>query len=297
MSGTAWKSHTLAPSGLLIAEYMRGPLILWAKNPREGKWLQADVPAVSALEGRINGLNTAQVLERFKWAAWGAVRPSVRWKTGRPPQHLRKLEALTDLRHAVLIADRRAAGLRGLVPFFAPKTAKARREAQRFCEAEQFEDRLRDLAPAYLDEDLPNGWDKTYLEVLERFRVASRKYEIGTMNEAWRNGILRDLLTYALLLKDMATARRVMRMVKHNARTRAEAVIAHILENLERRRAHLTRRVKPVPRRHGVRRPLHSRPRPPSAPLAPPCDLSDGARLTLKACMSRRQHGPDNRRA
>ena len=35
-------------------------------------------------------------------------------------------------------------------------------------------------------------------------------------------------------------------------------------------RAHLTRRVKPAPRQHRIRRPLYARPRPPSAPLAPP---------------------------
>lgn len=35
-------------------------------------------------------------------------------------------------------------------------------------------------------------------------------------------------------------------------------------------RAHLTRRVRPTPRRHRIRQPYHARPRPPAAPLAPP---------------------------
>jgi hypothetical protein len=79
VSGTVWKRHTLEDSGTLTAEYMRGPLILWAKQP--GESVQADGPAVSALEDRIDRLNTAQVFERFKWAARGKVRHSVRWKS------------------------------------------------------------------------------------------------------------------------------------------------------------------------------------------------------------------------
>jgi hypothetical protein len=45
-----------------------------------------------------------------------------------------------------------------------------------------------------------------------------------------------------------------------------------LLSHLEREayRAHLTRRVKPVSRRTRIKRPLYARPRPPTAPLAPP---------------------------
>ncbi|WP_407569119.1 hypothetical protein [Deinococcus altitudinis] len=271
VSGTAWKRHTLESGGELTAEYARGPLILWAIRPGEGEGLQADGPAVSALEDRIETLNTAQVFERFKWAAKGKVRPSVRWKTGRKPRRLRKLEVLADVAHVALITAWKVSGRRGVVEYIPAKTAKARREDRKFWEAVRFGERLEDIAPRDEDDaEAVDNWDEMYLQILDVARRAPDLHIELENNRVWRRGLLPDLLSYALILKDNKTIQAIIRLVKKRVRLEASDDKARVLEFLQIYRAHLARRVKPAPRRHRIRRPLHSRPRPPSAPLAPP---------------------------
>ncbi|MGY2895458.1 hypothetical protein [Deinococcus sp. UYEF24] len=276
VSGTAWKRHTLEDGGTLTAEYARGPLILWAKRPGEGgsPAPQVEAPALSALEEYINHLNTAQVFERFKWAARGKVRHSVRWKTGRRPRRLRKIEALADLRFSVRMADRRAAGVGGFCVHFPALTAKNRRAAIRECEIERLEDRLRDIAPAWADEDNPNGWDADIIDEcrgIPKILKAPRCRMVfeGTLQEriSLRHHFLLKALVFHTLLKDKSAVRLIFRTLYSERLT-----LSFLLKAFERAeyRAHLTRRVKPAPRRHRIRRPLYARPRPPSAPLAPP---------------------------
>lgn len=223
VSGTAWKRHTLGSGGVLTAEYTRGPLILWATRPGEG--VQADGAAVSALEDRIGRLNTSQVFGRFKWAVRGKVRHSVRWKTGRRPRRLRKLEALADLRYTALVADRRAAGRRGVIFALAPKTAKARRAETAYSEREAYFDRLCEIAPdVYVVEEnlcMPCPSPKT-LRLLEEYRRCIKTY--GPVASYWRAKACKleqELLGYLLLNKDSRALRVYLpyRLVSKNSTT------------------------------------------------------------------------------
>ena len=277
VSGTAWKRHTLAPTGELTAEYTRGPLIVWATRPGEEEALQADGPAVSALEDRIDRLNTAQVFEQFKWAARGRVRPSVRWKTGSRPRRLRKLEALEDLRYEVVMAERRAAGRRGFISRPHSRSARVRRTETKFYKQEESFDNLCQIAPdiQIIEEGLAVPCPSERIRKLfEEYRSRIKIY--GPIASYWRaraSKIEPDFLRYLLLTKDSEALRtyipyRLIARKPHNKLYRK--ALEKILAVGTLYRAHLTRRVKPAPRRHRIRRPLHSRPRPPSAPLAPP---------------------------
>jgi hypothetical protein len=275
VSGTAWKRHTLEDGGTLTAEYMRGPLIVWATRP--GESVQADGPAVSPLEDRIDRLNTAQVFERFKWAARGKVRPSVRWKTGRRPRRAQKLEGLANLLHDVMHAKfwepdpPKCLSYTGL---WTPKGVIRRRQAVK---ARRLSDRLRDLAPAH-DEGSFNGIDSDVIEWLNfydlgfreaRMRPGLRFTELAVPKSRFAQPVIPDsrMAAYFAL-----TGRRESLGVLLNHWKFRRPTLGEILAAFQRAeyRAHLTRRVKPAPRRHRVRRPLYARPRPPSAPLAPP---------------------------
>ncbi len=297
VSGTAWKRHTLEDGGTLTAEYVRGPVIVWASTGLKG-YFKSVTEAVAkgaanaesaprlTLEEHIDHLNTAQVFERFRWAARGKVRHSVRWKTGTRRRRLRKLEALADLRYAAIMTERRAAGNHGFMGHSVPRTAKTRREAQKFCEAERFKDRLRSIFPncteiecdgkTYLVPDIDVELLKIIQQVISTFKaykVSIERYGIDIsfeFNNLDYGDLLPDALRYALITGDTEALAGIVASVKARRRNQLLSIVAlHSLRAAEYR-AHLTRRIKPAPRRDRTRRPLYARPRPPSAPLAPP---------------------------
>lgn len=103
VSGTVWKRWGVSGAGLLEAEYVRGPLIIWAK-PGSGEEEDApkiEAPKPDALALRVVELNTARQWEKVGQAARWKVRASVRWKTRRRNQEGRALDTLAhfaDLR-------------------------------------------------------------------------------------------------------------------------------------------------------------------------------------------------------
>ena len=203
VSGTVWKTWGLSPSGTLEAETLRGPLIIWAKpKPGEGEAVKLEAPKPSPLDLRVMALNTAAHFERFRRAAGGKVRASVRWKTGRKVRRARVGEALRGVRRAARLEERRAAGLRGMTGCMRPNTARDRREARREWEEERFLDRLRDIAPAHWQDEngnFTNGWDEEKVRRLEYFRKTLR--EVGPMGpRVWaeREGLIGDLLSYLI---------------------------------------------------------------------------------------------------
>lgn len=275
VSGTVWKTWGLSPSGTLEAKATRGPLIIWAKPTpgEEGEAVKLEAPKPSPLDLRVMALNTAAHFERFRKAARGKVRPSVRWKTGRKVRRARVGEALRGVRRAAHLEERRAAGLRGftVTATMRPNTAKARRE----WEEERFLDRLRDIAPAHW-EDINGGiftcgWNESELQALEEARLEIRRgyardiYEYVKSAEA-----ASELVAYLTALEDIEALRLLFPHL--DGRRHREAYLSALARLLQRAAylAHVRRTVKPAPRRGRLPRPVYARPRPPSAPLAPP---------------------------
>ena len=303
VSGTAWKVHTLAPAGVLTAEYTRGPLILWATRP--GEVVQADGPAVSPLEDRIDRLNTAQVFERFKWAARGKVRPSVRWKSSSAARRCQTalvflfedaasiyvphitLEGEVENKLAVvteIICDFTHPAWRYL-PVRLVRLAMSRRS---FVE-------IKKTTKAW--NDSLAWWDRPVKVLAELENITYGEEETAVRDaffeRIWQcqlqgeNPGLEDV-KYALKIGgDVFTAVRLLGYCEYGIYTKIDRDVWRVIHELRntsplRRlrslkafeaaayRAHVTRRVKPAPRRGRIRRPLYARPRPPSCPLAPP---------------------------
>ena len=152
-----------------------------------------------------------------------------------------------------------------------------KREARRFVERERFEERLRDIAPAWADEDNPDGIDGEELAVIHMYahfvclpESEDKNFKI-VMRKLWKlklidGGIFRAI-KYATVRRDKKAVLALIEKVK-SFRASLTALLKHL--EAEAYRAHLAKRVKPVSRRTRVRRPLYARPRPPSCPLAPP---------------------------
>lgn len=86
VSGQVWKRWGLSPEGQLEAQTIRGPVIVWARatvcGEEEGPKLEAPKP--TPLDLRVWAVNTTAHFEKFRKAARGKVRASVRWKTAKP---------------------------------------------------------------------------------------------------------------------------------------------------------------------------------------------------------------------
>ncbi|CAM3621521.1 hypothetical protein [Deinococcus frigens] len=264
VSGVAWKAYTLAPDGgALSVEAIRGPVIVWAKAGGEEEAVKLAPPTPSPLEVRAAAVNAAPHFERFRWAARGEVQPSVWWKTGARVRRARKLEALRQVRATSRLIQRRAEGRTGIQGRPADRTAKGRRAAVREAFHERKAGILRSLYPSPLGFWHPDGIDLEALEMLREAAGVLRRgecpYNAAELLEG--AGLALSVLGYRAELGHLIAAR-------HGQAKSLE----YALSFLERaaRRAHLARRVKPIARRTRVRRPLYARPRPPTAPLAPP---------------------------
>jgi len=285
VSGTAWKRHTLEDGATLTAEYMRGPVIVWGMTGLEGYFKFVSDAVAKApqslpltLEDQVERLNTAPVFERFRRAARGKVRRSIRWKTGRRPRRLRNLEALADLRYSAQAADKQAAGLHGLSPYIPAKTAKARREARRYIRVQGLDKTLQAIAPA----GPGNEAEQARAVALVLKQINRLVYVAGRISRplppavkpATIEELSRQIMERWSDVMAMAVARKEKNAISWlvSALRARRPTLGEILAAFQRAeyRAHLARRVKPAPRRHRIRRPLYARPRPPAAPLAPP---------------------------
>ena len=271
VSGTSWKRLTLAPGDVLTAEYTRGPLIPWAIRPGEGECFRfvtgaiAKAPQTPAptLKKRIEELNTAQGFERFKWAARGRVRHSVRWKTG-IKWRLKYL----------------ACAFLGLLPqddiFFTLDHNDLMRRAGRssrckpgIWERAVYEYELSLIVGCsegnFSDIEKEAKRALYYFDKTGKLPSTARGYNCNMGEETNNEVVIQEWLrVLSLYPKYLEKALSIIRSKKVSARLESFTFRATAF------RAHLARRVKPTPQRHRIRRPLYARPRPPSAPLAPP---------------------------
>ncbi|WP_034408657.1 hypothetical protein [Deinococcus murrayi] len=285
-SPVTWAAHTLTPGGMFGAKVVRGPLIVWAKGGGEGEDLpHLGLPQPSPLEVAAARLNMAPHFLAFQRATRGRGHISkgprrgrrvgmlVLWrmKLGSKLGYIKK-QALAWVVFLAMREARRVAGLRGATAQCVVLSPSEKKKARRSIEEERRMERLRALAPAWADESNPDGVDWEYLrELADNCYVAWQPEEQPEQFTFWKAGGARDMLAYALLTHDSRAARAIMRAMKRQAR-QASLALTLALRALEAAayRAHLARRVKPVSRRTRAPRPLYARPRPPTAPLAPP---------------------------
>ncbi len=81
VSPVGWAEYSLGADGTLKAELQRGPLIIFSEDGEEKSPVHGPAPTLSALESRVLEVNTRAHFERFRQAARGKVRHSVRWKS------------------------------------------------------------------------------------------------------------------------------------------------------------------------------------------------------------------------
>lgn len=312
VSGVFWKRWALSPSGSLEGQTVRGPLIVWASQKNgEEEAPQVGTPSPSPLELRVLEVNTRAHFEKFRRAAHGKVRASVRWKSRRL-----KLKAVyisfvktflpfapstwpTVKKSYLLDLKRRRARLAQKPDDSAaawkfnkrwvtdPKTGQPiTKDPHSYFELirsyfntigpRAYSVRERDsweLSPSevdfldYFDEDLgedisevaPSDWDNKSSDYVafyasELHFIPPRKFKKGVSD--WLNIALLGYSVRCELVRGLKTPAHFALFIK-------SLITALYL-------AHVRRRIKPAPRRDRLPRPVHTRPRPPSAPLAPP---------------------------
>ena len=285
VSGTVWKGHALAPGSVLTAEYARGPLILWAKTPGEGEAVAPALP--SDLEDRIDRLNTAQVFKRFMWAAQGKVRHSVRWKS--PAKNRRTISFLSLIHIAVIT---RFIGFETSGRWTNYTKGYIKRQAMTSFSRKTLIEYVNDYI--YLEnEDSIDPFEGHYNNFRKKPKGMSRFgiihpntieekvfFHFCDLYDEKPPGYLfeAELKVYGgrflSFLSDCGAnninLESIFRKYTQKKGERFSALLKSLALEKAFRRAHLTRRVKPAPRRHRIRRPLYARPQPPAAPLAPP---------------------------
>lgn len=270
-----WKAHTINPFGTLEAETMRGPLIVWATRPGEGEDLpELGPPRQTPLEVRAQAVNLRAHFLAFQRAAQGKVRHSVRWKTGRNMR--RKMFTSCRLDYIYHYAG---------LSFTEQKLEldKIYNHALRYRWVEEDElskgfrkgkDRVvyhlsYDYGLLHLDPERVLGIiegvvDKARRGELNIILPSYSRYNMpGTRPE--RKLSLLEILRFCFY--DLTAFQKVIQTLKANSLPLTLALRA--LEAAAYR-VHLSRRVRPVSRRTRAPRPLYARPRPPTAPLAPP---------------------------
>lgn len=263
VSGTVWKRWGVSPSGLLEAEYVRGPLIVWAKpGSGEEEGPQIEAPKPDALALRVLEVNTARQWEKIRAAARGKVRPSVRWKDRRRQVAYFNRALLCSLRHGVALVDlkrmlKRAKGR----PFgnerIAIKAEYAYEVASLIGLDEQMPEDLRQKAEDVLSHLIKTG---RFPAQTQAIRANLGKRPIWNISHStW-------LMVLALYPDLFSIALRLLRQARPTLATTQALLTLQSAAYL----GHLQKRVKPAPRRGRIPRPAHAVPRPPTAPLAPP---------------------------
>lgn len=277
VSGETWAEYALGESGLIEAQTMRGPLIVWATKTGGGTrpYLDyvmsfvaslPDVPTASMLELQAARVNTRAHFLAFVRAAHGKVRASVRWKTGARVRRLRKLGTLAMIGcESQPNAYGVAQYLNGHGTWSWARTLRSDRRILHLCfsiknESNTSVELVEHLRKNYELIKVEYAW---YEEIRREFRDVSYLLPAPEMSQA---------LMYALAVGDMSTVALIFANLKARRgfqRNLREAVALRFLEAAAYR-AHITRRVRPPARRARIPRPLYAQPRPPTAPLAPP---------------------------
>lgn len=268
VSGTVWKTWGLSPSGTLEAKATRGPLIIWAKptSGEEGEAVKLEAPKPSPLDLRVMVLNTSAHFERFRRAARGKVRASVRWKSSRKVRERMYARSYFDFLgycgdgYDWEALERKAEG---------HKRSRLKRDREK--QARRSEDRLFKVSSKFLTfNDLGNITNSRLEELEEARQVIRRGQPFAAFTWAKREGSEGDLAAYLTALGDLEALRFFLPFI--DGRGHKEAYLKALTRLLQRAAylAHVRRTVKPAPRRGRLPRPVYARPRPPSAPLAPP---------------------------
>lgn len=240
VSGTVWEGHAFGPGATLESKWARGPLIVWATKtaPRLAAFgymapakVQGDAPAPAA--SFFAGLNCwRRILQVI-------TSPRRRKKTRRLMRLVHTSQKAQEARDCFAMI--RFPHLSGVAAPPAPLASDPVEEVMVL---------VRDLLAM-------TGDPKQRTEVLEHLeqypgRVAPLLGMLQVLKVSKTRGNLIDLCRQAL--------------------TRGAAVAAFLLRRLEAEafRAHITRRVKPARPSARIPRPIHARPRPPTAPTAPP---------------------------
>ncbi|WP_034408134.1 hypothetical protein [Deinococcus murrayi] len=276
---------TLTPEAWAVRHYRRA-VMGGAGVYRLGLWAflaarrapRAPAPALKVENG-------AEQLAALRRAAHEKVRPSVRWKTGARRRRFRKLEALDRVAWAAHLIRRQVEGRRGLTAWGDPRTRRRKREEAREAARELREDRLRMLAPSVEAVEVngksyaANGIDLQrvqFLESMARSLAKSgptiRRLRFPIFVAGFEEGrLLGQVMAYANLCGLKGTVSALIANI-HARRWQVSLALTLARRALEAAayRAHLARRVRPVSRRTRAPRPLYARPRPPTAPLAPP---------------------------
>ncbi len=267
-----WKTHTLHLFSGEVEETVCAPLIVWAAKPGEGEALpRVRAPEPSPLVAQLAVMNKRAHFLAFVRAAHGKVRHSVRWKTGARVRRLWKLQALDRARCVLSRLRRQERACRGQnLTRRALRTPSKHWNGEHVYAIECLEERFEHLTSTWASQENSNDVDRSLLEFLDA--ELSAVYMGYTGPQMWASGPERDrylpyLLAYARAIGDKWGLVEVVAAMRYRPYS-----LAGLLKHLERAayRAHLTRRVRPVSRRTRAPRPLYVRPRPPTAPLAPP---------------------------
>lgn len=263
VSGTVWKTHSLKSSGLLTAEYKRGPLILWASWPGEGEAVQRSGPVASALEDPVDRLNTAQVFERFKRAICG------RSKVKRGPNAGRRVGMLLLWRSATKNAKRLITQTANKRRAHALAIMKSMFPGDAFCPGELDAHTRREINESNSIRKRALNAIHTLISSIKHTKRCGLPLVFDSDRDVDRR-VLQYALSYAMNFPTTRGLAAIAENVKARVKCRSTFALAVRFLEQEAYRAHLTRRVKPAPRRNRIRRPLYARPQPPAAPLAPP---------------------------
>lgn len=317
VSGDTWAEYTVDAAGLIEAQTVRGPLIVWATKTGEGESLPPlHAPTPSPLEVQAARVNLHGHFLAFVRAAHGKVRHSVRWKTGRRRLRFavfRFVRSHTPFQVMGWPAVMKlfAAGLKKIARLH--KQQRTQLERYRFSKAwlavgkgaqkrvsqdpraffqmtRKYLESIRSSEHTYLierDSDTWNlspgelGWkeedaeDPEDIQVLEsdwelERRPRTRSYIVDEYHFSYRqqSGI-GDWINVSLMAEDA-----IGELLQAIRRPAAPPIflLLLLLRRLEAAayRAHVAQRVRPPARRARIPRPLYARPRPPTAPLAPP---------------------------
>lgn len=262
MSGETWAEYTVGAAGLIEAQTVRGPLIVWATKTGEGESLpHLHAPTLSPLEVQAARVNTRAHLHGFVRAARLPSRRvgGVRWKTWAKARRKRALESLESRGMRVNTRAHALAFIRGarfntgahFLGFVQAADGKVRHGVRWKTWAKTRKMRARRAL-----EDLENLGHTYRLAALYVPRLTPEE------DPAWR--ALNELL------------RRISERYEYEEAATIDPLLylsltVQVIEAAARRALWAARRVRPTfPPRTRLPRPLYARPCPPAAPLAPP---------------------------
>lgn len=263
VSGETWAEYAVGTAGLVEAKTTRGPLILWATKTGEEENLPViGGPAPSPLEVQVAHVNVCAHLQAFARAAHGKVRRSVRWKTPRKTLERRAYAIRTYRVPGKFYEGRPCLIMLGWSNKRTVPRRTARRFFKRYALRERYNEKLNALFPGSPEDRYAHGFDRDGYEHFGELVAEIIEDEYKPRN-------LGSVLHTAAQLGGKWCIKPILNLIRCR---KPDFSAVRALRSLEAAayRAHITQRVRPPARRTRIPRPLYARPRPPTAPLAPP---------------------------